>query len=140
MKHLVFVYGTLKSGHVRQGFLSNQRYIGIAKTKPDYVMLQYGSYPAIVSCESVAQSGVKIFGELYEVGDACLIELDELERVSQGLFYKSEIKLDSISLSNLPVSEFVWHKIEEKVATAYFFVDSSKLMGAKECGSIWAEK
>jgi gamma-glutamylcyclotransferase (GGCT)/AIG2-like uncharacterized protein YtfP len=63
MSHLIFVYGTLKSGHKRHHILQDQRFIGTANTPSLYKMYPYGGYPALVKEEQ----GVKIYGELYEV-------------------------------------------------------------------------
>jgi gamma-glutamylaminecyclotransferase len=139
--HLVFVYGTLKSGHVRSAALRGQRYIGIARTAPNYTMFQYGSYPALV--ESVACEGAvpqSIFGELYEVDDACMMELDKIEGIDAGLFDRKQVSLDTITLANLPVDETVWKDVARKKAMSYAFKKLDKLTGARDCGSMWFAK
>lgn len=139
--HLVFVYGTLKSGHTRHSALREERYIGIAKTEPKYGMYQYGGYPAAVDSEAESVSiGRAIYGELYEVSDACMMELDKIEGLSQGLFHRKTMALDTVTLSRLPVAESTWVSIANKTAIAYIFKDLSKLHGAKDCGSIWTVK
>lgn len=137
-KHLVFVYGTLKSGHTRQSAMREERYIGIAKTMPKYGMYQYGSYPAMVDSELDGVTiGRAIYGELYEVSDAGMMALDEIEGTGHGLFERKPVELDTVTLTQLPVEEKTWLKIANKTAVAYVFKNLSKLHGARDCGSIW---
>lgn len=133
---LLFIYGTLKNGHVRHGVMRNERYIGIAKTMPKYSIYQYGNYPALINDDK----GCQIYGELYEVGDSCLIELDKIEGTDHGLFQRKEIDLDEVILSNLPVSENVWIGVANKKAITYFFQKTDSLNGARNCGAIWTIK
>lgn len=133
MKYLLFVYGTLKMGHQRHSYLSQQRYIGIAATSPNYRMYRYGSYPAIIE----EDNGLKIFGELYEISDHCLMELDRLEGVESNLFVRKIINLDSLNLFSLPTQKNVSDDLFSNQAHAYFFSNPLKLVGAKDCGSNW---
>ena len=48
-KHLLFVYGSLKQGMLRNAALRGQRYIGVAFTEPQYAMYQLSGYPAQVN-------------------------------------------------------------------------------------------
>lgn len=141
-KHLVFVYGTLKKGFVRNNILREQNYIGIAKTEPKYGMYGYGGYPALVNKELAKISEVAaenaIFGELYEVDDNCMIDLDKIEGVDKGLFERKAIDLETITLSNLPTCPAVWGCVTRKTANAYFF--KKKLNGAGDLGCLWTQK
>lgn len=141
-KHLVFVYGTLKRGFTRSHALREERYIGIANTAPRYGMFGYGGYPALVDQTLAEISGVtatkRIYGELYEVDDACIPELDKIEGTDKGLFERREIELDHITLASLPVTDAVWQSIANKKAQAYFF--KRNLNGAADCGSLWVQK
>lgn len=74
MSHLIFVYGTLKRGHGNNRLLANSQFIGNAVTIDHYTMFKRGipfvnkdipSYP--------------IHGEVFEVDDQTLNELDALE-------------------------------------------------------------
>ena len=87
-RHVVFVYGTLKRGHVRHFALAGQRFLGEAKTLPRYRMVNLGSYPAIVEPGSFA-----ISGELWEVDVACLALLDEIESVAESEYRRGSILL-----------------------------------------------
>lgn len=138
MKHLVFVYGTLKNGHSRSSVLRDERYLGIARTIPKYAMYQYGGYPALVP--STEETNFPITGELYEIGDEKMVHLDEIEGTAVGLFQRGEVILDEINLSHLPLSENCWTWINSRKAVAYIFRDVDKLKGARNCHSFWGMK
>jgi gamma-glutamylcyclotransferase (GGCT)/AIG2-like uncharacterized protein YtfP len=133
MSNLIFVYGTLKSGHVRNSFLRGQKFIGVAYTEPNYKIYRHGSYPALVE----DPNGSEIYGELYEVDDNCLIELDKIEGVDVGLFTKKTIKLNGYHLFSLPVEKNVNQMLFSKSALCYFFLNRDRLVGCKDCGQNW---
>ena len=141
-KHLVFMYGTSKRGFSRNSALREQRYIGIAKTEPKYGIFGYGGFPALVDDVLAEASGVvagkKIFGELYEVDDACMQELDKSEGTAKGLFERRDIYLGEITMTSLPTDEATWGSLTRKVAQSYFF--KKKLAGAGDCGPLWLQK
>lgn len=76
-KHLLFVYGTLK-----EGFYNHDRYLGGSKstslgsafTSNDYT-LYIEALPFMVE----ESSDAPVEGELYEIDDATLAEIDDLE-------------------------------------------------------------
>lgn len=141
-KHLVFLYGTSKRGFSRNGALREQRYIGIARTEPKYGIFGYGGFPALVD-DALAEvsevvAGKRVFGELYEVDDACVQELDKVEGTDRGLFERRDISLGEITMTSLPSDEAVWNSLTRKVAQAYFF--KKKLAGAGDCGPVWLQK
>ncbi len=70
---LLFVYGSLKRGRRHHAELGGARFVGVARTLPEYRLLDLGEYPALSSgCRSIA-------GELFEVTEALLVELDRFE-------------------------------------------------------------
>lgn len=142
MKHLLFVYGTLKQGYSRNSYLRDERYLGIASTEPIYGIFQYSGYPALVDQPLAENSGLsvgkKVWGELYEVSANCLMNLDQIEGVPQNLFERREIRLDDVTLSHLPTNDDVWRLVARKSAQGYYF--KKNLAGAKDCGSLWTQK
>jgi gamma-glutamylcyclotransferase (GGCT)/AIG2-like uncharacterized protein YtfP len=70
----VFVYGTLLAGEANHGLLARARFVGEAKTPAGYALHDLGAYPAMI-----AGGGDAIAGEIYEVDEATLAALDELE-------------------------------------------------------------
>jgi len=87
--HRVFVYGTLKKGFCRHHALSRQNFLGVATTQAEYKLLDLGDYPGLVSSDD----GESIAGELYEVDEACLQNLDVIEGVAVGLYARKSIRL-----------------------------------------------
>jgi gamma-glutamylcyclotransferase (GGCT)/AIG2-like uncharacterized protein YtfP len=71
---LIFVYGTLKQGFGNHRLLANQEYIGRATTPDRYTMLSLGAFPGVVDAGSY-----RVYGEVYDVDDECLSDLDSLE-------------------------------------------------------------
>lgn len=134
--HLLFVYGTLKKGFPRHRVLQNARYIGIAKTVPEYGMYAFRGFPALVD-KNMANFPSYVFGELYEVDDQTIAEVDVIEGVDSNLFKRALVNLDSITMSNLPTCQKTWDGIKNKVATAYFF--QRDLQGAADCSPIWLQ-
>ena len=136
---LLFIYGTLKRDFPAHSRLLHQKFIGIATTTPEYGMFRFQGFPGLVDQILAEKSGLpvgrKIYGELYEIDDACLVRLDEYEGNS---FVKKEINLDVITLQALPTRESSWSSITRKKAYCYLF--NKNLAGASDCGSIWLKK
>jgi len=143
MTMLLFVYGTLKNGHVRNNALDQCRYLGTAITVSKYGMYHYGGFPAVIdeSCPS-ARSGMsldtKIHGELWEVGHDDLISLDRIEGVDSNLFNRKLIDLESVTLFRHPLSKEVWSLLENKKAEAYLFMQD--LRGSAQLNGFWPRK
>lgn len=87
---LIFVYGTLKRGHANHGYLSGQTFIDLATTEPRYRLYDLGGYPGMVLH---ANHGTSIHGEVWEIDDACLKQLDELEGTEIGEYVRESIPL-----------------------------------------------
>jgi len=73
---VLFVYGTLKSGHAAHDLLADQHYLGLAVTAPRYRLVDLGPYPGLVLDE---ENGLPVTGELWEVTDERVKELDIFE-------------------------------------------------------------
>lgn len=74
----VFVYGSLRRGEHNHRLLVDvgARYVKAARTPPHYRLLDLGSYPA-----AVRDGATALVGEVYDVDDAGMVELDRLEGV-----------------------------------------------------------
>lgn len=78
MPHAIFVYGTLKRGFPNHGLMQGARFIAEALTAEHYPMVVQGqTYSPVIFPEP--GTGHRIVGELWEVDDAQLAALDELE-------------------------------------------------------------
>ncbi len=75
-KTLLFAYGSLKRGGRGHKYLMSQRFVGDATTEPKYRIVDLGPYPGLVADDA---NGLAVRGELYEVDEACLTELDDYE-------------------------------------------------------------
>ena len=73
MKNKVFVYGTLKRGFGNNGFLINQKFIGVGCTRNKFALYK-DSLPYLVD-----KPETPIGGEVYEVDNETLERLDSLE-------------------------------------------------------------
>ena len=87
---LIFVYGTLKRGHSNHGYLRGQTFIDLATTEPRYRLYDLGGYPGMILNTS---HGTSIHGEVWEIDDACLKQLDELEGTEIGEYVRESIPL-----------------------------------------------
>ncbi len=75
MRHLVFVYGSLRCGERHAHLLAGERYLGAHKTEPRYIMFSLGDWPAITAGGDVA-----IVGDVFSVDRSKLAHLDAFER------------------------------------------------------------
>lgn len=93
---LIFVYGTLKRGFCRERFLADQQFLEDASTAPRYALYDCGDFPALVK---VATGGTRIRGELWRVDERGLNLLDEVEGVSEQLYARETVELESPTIS-----------------------------------------
>jgi gamma-glutamylcyclotransferase (GGCT)/AIG2-like uncharacterized protein YtfP len=88
-KHLVFVYGTLRSGSA--GAMSNRfpnsRFVADARVSGN--LYDLGTYPGLL----LNESNSLVVGEVYEVDDETLHKLDEFEASSNYVRKQVEICL-----------------------------------------------
>lgn len=84
MKHLVFVYGSLKRGFGNHFVLGDSTYKGTLVTRDNFTMYSFDAFPAIKK----DTHGLPILGELFEVSDKILKDLDTLE--GHPTFYKRQ--------------------------------------------------
>ena len=90
-KHLVFVYGTLRSGSPQSMSVRfpNSKFIAVAKVNGS--LYDLGAYPGLL----VNESKSPVTGEVYEVDDETLNRLDDFESSSD--YWRKQIE---ISLGN----------------------------------------
>lgn len=71
--HKVFVYGSLLSGLGNHRLLETSKKLGVTKTPEGFDMLDLGYFPGAIKGQGV------LIGEVYEVDDVVLKDLDRLE-------------------------------------------------------------
>lgn len=82
--HRVFVYGSLKKGFSNHRVIHGAKFLGDDTTLEDaWFMFSMGGFPGVVSGNGY------ISGEVYEVDDEVLKDLDRLE--GNGNFYTREV-------------------------------------------------
>ena len=87
---LVFVYGTLKRGCKNHDQLAGQVFVGSARSEPGYRLYNLGDYPGLVA-DATDSAGV--VGEIWEVDEQALADLDTFEGVDEGLYSRRPIPL-----------------------------------------------
>ena len=88
-KHLVFVYGTLRRGSARAMSIRFPRAKFIADAELKGRLYDLGAYPGLV----LDKSSASVIGEVYEVDDGLLNELDAFEAASHYRRQQAEISL-----------------------------------------------
>ncbi|MBS0662768.1 MAG: gamma-glutamylcyclotransferase [Verrucomicrobia bacterium] len=113
---LIFVYGTLKRGGSNHRQLAGQKFVGHACTVPGYRLFLLEGYPGMVPWPA-DQTGV--VGEVWEVADSALPQLDAFEGVPEGLYRRERVLLQS----------------PHQTADAYLYARS--IEGRPDVGSEW---
>ena len=88
-KHLVFVYGTLRRGGGRAMSVRFPKAKFIAEATVSGSLYDLGAYPGLL----VNESNSLVMGEVYEVDDEMLNELDDFEAASHYRRKQVEISL-----------------------------------------------
>jgi gamma-glutamylaminecyclotransferase len=117
---LIFVYGTLKRACSNHHFLSDQKFVGEARTVPGFCLYALGGFPGMVA-KPDDRDGV--VGEIWSVDSAALVRLDGLEGVKEGIYRRELVPL---------LVPYADQGIE-----GYIYARSIK--GRREIGSIWRE-
>ncbi len=121
-RSLIFVYGSLKRGFALHRHLLRQEFVATGVTWPSYRLFDCGVYPAMVK---VAVDGVSVKGEVFSVDQECLLRLDKIEGVAEGLYVRDLVHLCP--------------PFEASPTVAWFFVPPT--LGLSDCRSEWpAEK
>lgn len=111
----VFCYGTLKRDFPAHYLMGDSKFLGEATTQSRFVLYDHGGFPGLAETEG--DKGC-VHGELYDVSEAVLKDLDRYEGVSHGLFRRGEVEL-----------------IDGSTAMAYFYnreTDYSKIIPSGE--------
>jgi gamma-glutamylaminecyclotransferase len=116
-RHLLFVYGTLKTGFCRNPYLQGQQFVGPVRTTSTYRLVDCGHFPGLIVD---LNHGISIGGELWRVNDHCLQELDWVEDVAGGLYRRGQITLKNCS---------------DPEAMTYFY--NRETRSFPDCGDCW---
>ncbi|QGZ61318.1 gamma-glutamylcyclotransferase family protein [Paraburkholderia acidisoli] len=96
----VFVYGTLRAGEINdinlaaeRHAIARPRHVGVTKLAGR--LFDFGTYPGMIVASATDASTV--IGDVYEIDDALIAVLDEIEQVYpgvDGLFVSKEVSVD----------------------------------------------
>jgi gamma-glutamylaminecyclotransferase len=117
LMHHVFVYGTLKQGFANFHINAGQRIPGNFRTVQRYPLLIIAQafLPWLLNQPG---SGEQVLGQVFQVNDQVLKEMDQLEQVDEdGWYTRSEIWVQRMDAPNYsPVSAFVYFGADQRVA------------------------
>lgn len=120
MKTPLFVYGTLKRGGMNHRYLQRETFVAEAKLAPGFRLYDVGGYPGLVPD---ANATYPISGELWEVSDAGLAELDRFEGVPEGLYRREAVQLEGA----------------HKGVAAQCYIYARSVAGLQDLGDAWRE-
>jgi len=89
--HRVFVYGTLRRGQRNHHLLASSKFVGETATLRPFWMITTGPFPVLLDQvpDDFGVPALAVFGEIYHVDDATMVELDRLERA--GIAYDRKV-------------------------------------------------
>lgn len=117
---LIFVYGTLKRGCSNHHFMAGQKFAGEARTAPGFRLFDLGGHPGMVV---YPEDHDGVAGEVWAVDADCLVHLDGLEGLAQGIYRREIVPL---------LAPWANRGIE-----AYTYPHS--VTGRREVGAVWIE-
>jgi gamma-glutamylaminecyclotransferase len=108
MMHKVFVYGTLKKGYGNHRLLKDSTFLGNALTFEKFTLYD-GGFPYLGR-----YGASQIIGEVYEVDDDTLSDLDRLEGVGHNFYdrWSTVAKLEAPNDDN-PISCYIYVASED---------------------------
>lgn len=117
MENYVFVYGTLMNGKRNHYILEDSKFIGNGFIS-DYFMFNIVTYPGIQKSKYKS----KVYGEVYQVSEETLKQLDILEEV--GTLYNKEIVrvyLNDFTIDAIVYVYILKEYIEENENEYYYY-------------------
>tara|TARA_R100000781_G_scaffold94684_2_gene59007 strand:+ start:3216 stop:3812 length:597 start_codon:yes stop_codon:yes gene_type:complete len=120
----VFVYGTLKMGGHNHHYLKDSKFVQHFLF-PELTLIETGyGFPAAIMNE-----GSSVYGEIYQINNKTLLNLDRLEGEG-SLYFRKERSITLEDLRGVRVKVYIWgrptHHIEESLY--YWDIDDSKVL------------
>lgn len=116
--HAVFVYGTLKQGFANFGINAGRRVPGVFRTAQRYPLYIIGAVQVPWLVNEPGRGG-QVLGQVFEVDDRVLADMDRLERIGEPGWY-SRVEIDVLP-ADAPAGEsrrvFVYFGAAERVAS-----------------------
>lgn len=106
----LFVYGTLLRGLERESVLSGSRFLGTVVVRAK--LYDLGSYPGIIDGEG------QVIGEVYEIDQATLKRLDDIEgykcnNPAGSEYVRKEVKILTTEVDEPVIAYFYNRKVKE---------------------------
>lgn len=128
--NLVFVYGTLRKGCHNNYYLQGSTlgrdavFVGIAQTVEKYGFFVEPVYGIPYAVERKDGRVVNIVGEVYEVNDTTLENLDRIE--NHPYSYKRSLVQVDIDVENVKCRKLVWMYLypEERIFPQWRFIET----------------
>ena len=112
--HAVFVFGTLKEGFPNADSNRGSRLSGAFLTSNRYPLYLVGERHSPWLIDSAGE-GFQVRGEVYQVDDAGLEQMDRLERVSAADGYRRARVTVVSEVTNTPMEVYVYWKSAEQL-------------------------
>jgi gamma-glutamylaminecyclotransferase len=116
--HKVFVYGTLKEGYANFGINGGRRIPGEYRTAERYPLHIVTTYfiPWLVNRPGI---GERVIGQLFEVDDGVLRDMDRLEQIDEpGWYTRQEILVHPVGdESGAGIRAYVYFGAAERLQT-----------------------
>jgi gamma-glutamylcyclotransferase (GGCT)/AIG2-like uncharacterized protein YtfP len=130
MKHLVAVYGTLKTDYYNYAhYMYNKSEYKGATWIQGFLMKHLGGHPSIVR-----KDGYKVWVEVHEIGDDVLAALDLMEGVKHQFFLREQIQIPIFGTER-PIN--IYTQSHKPIIKGERFVPSGLWEGAKTISSQW---
>ena len=113
----VFVYGTLKEGFANFGINQGRRVPGVFRTVERYPLhiVTASFIPWLVNRPG---TGEHVRGQVFEVDERVLREMDRLEQIDEpGWYSRAEIEVQQEGVAGTPLRTFVYFGAAERLAT-----------------------
>ena len=137
---LIFVYGTLKKEFRNDAYLKYAQYVSVSKTKESYFEMKEYTYSLDGKMRyfpSVCTSGsAQIAGELYDVDDQILCELDNLEEEGT-LFFRQMMEFECGRSAWMYLEHDIF--IEECCPSIHVVLDDGVYYYKKEGGNKYSQ-
>lgn len=102
----LFVYGTLKKGHINHKLLGDARRIADGYTVKAFLMMDAGEFPVVFEEANSRAARLSVAGELYEIEDHLLVTLDQLEDLG-GMYDRGIFQIRTATGTVVPAIMYV---------------------------------
>jgi gamma-glutamylaminecyclotransferase len=114
----VFVYGTLKRGFPNHHYMTGATFVGMARTVERYPLVVGNAWFTPYLLPEPGE-GHQVTGELWEVPDAMMPALDELESVHLPNGYRRKLVPVALAGTSAPTGAWAYFRERHHIATIH---------------------